>query len=230
MKKCVWIGMIACCCFFTVMPTRQAHAVIPIAQIIKAAVTKVIKAMDLMIQRLQNETIKLQNAQRALENAMSKLKLREIADWGEKQRALFKQYYDELWQVRTAIVYYKRVKTIMENQVRLVDEYKQAYSLFKRSKHFTEAEIRYMYKVYTGIISESLNNIDQIILVVNSFTTQMSDAKRLEIIEVAASNIDINIAHLREFTNQNKMLSLQRAKDDQELRYLKQVYGLPAMK
>lgn len=227
MKKCVWIGMIACCCLLTVAPMRQAHAIIPIAQIIKAAVKKVIKAMDLMIQRLQNETIKLQNAQRALENAMSKLKLKEIAEWGDKQRALFKQYYDELWKVRTAIAYYKRVRTIMEQQVLLVNEYKRAYSLFQQDKHFTQAEIRYIYDVYSGIIAESIKNLDQIALVINSFATQMSDAKRLELVDVAASNIDRNIAHLREFTNQSKMLSLGRAKDAQELLYLKQLYGLP---
>jgi hypothetical protein len=227
MKKCVWIGMIASCCFLSVIPTQQTHAVIPIAQIIKAAVTKVIKAMDLMVQRLQNETIKLQNAQRAIENAMSKLKLKEIAEWGEKQRSLYKQYYDELWKVRTAIAYYKRVRTIMEQQVQLVGEYKRAYSLFQKDKHFTPEEIRYIYAVYTGIIEESIKNLDLIILVINSFATQMADAKRLELIEVAAANIDRNVAHLREFTNQNKMLSLQRAKDAQELRYLKQLYGLP---
>jgi len=227
MKKCVWIGIITLLPLLTVLPTQRSYAIIPIVQIIKAAVKKVIRAMDLMVQRLQNETIKLQNAQKAIENAMSKLKLKEIADWGEKQRALFKEYYDELWKVKNAISYYKRVRSIIEQQIQLVEEYKRAYSLFQKDRHFSAQELRYIYEVYTGIIEESIKNLDELVLVINSFSTQMSDAKRLELVEMAGANIDKNIAHLREFTNQNKVLSLQRAKDAHELQYLRQLYGVP---
>jgi glutamate racemase len=67
----------------------QSQAQIPVLEIIKAGVTKAIKAVDLKIQRLQNKTIWLQNAQKTMENAMSKLKLTEIGDWVEKQRKLY---------------------------------------------------------------------------------------------------------------------------------------------
>ena len=40
-----------------VLPTARTEAAIPIIQIIKEAVIKVIKAVDLMIQRLQTKTI-----------------------------------------------------------------------------------------------------------------------------------------------------------------------------
>jgi len=69
----------------SIAPTRSAQAQIPIAEIIKAAVKKVIKAVDLQIQRNQNKVIWLQNAQKTLENTMSKLKLDEITDWVDKQ-------------------------------------------------------------------------------------------------------------------------------------------------
>src|SRR5687768_6820027 len=78
---------------------EQSQAAIPIAQIIKEAVKKVIKAVDLLIQRMQNEVIKLQNAQKVLENKLSELKLKEIAEWTEKHRKLYQEYYDELWRV-----------------------------------------------------------------------------------------------------------------------------------
>ena len=47
-------------------PVQEAKAVIPILEIIRQAVIWVIKAVDLMIQRLQNKTIWLQNAQKVL--------------------------------------------------------------------------------------------------------------------------------------------------------------------
>lgn len=98
-----------------ILPCRM-HAQDPITEIIKAGIVKVIKAVDLKIQRLQNETIWLQNAQKTIENELSKLKLEEIGDWVEKQRVLYADYFDELQQVKSVIVYYHRVKDITELQ------------------------------------------------------------------------------------------------------------------
>ncbi len=119
------------------MPVQKAEAQIPILEIIKAGVKKVIKAIDLKVQRLQNKTIWLQNAQKTLENKMQELKLGEISGWVEKQRKLYADYYEELWKVNSAIAYYQKVKDIIEKQLHLVDEYKQGYAIFKQDKHFT---------------------------------------------------------------------------------------------
>src|SRR5436190_19444363 len=126
----------------------QAHSQDPIMEIIKAGVKKVIKAVDLKIQRLQNKTIWLQNAQKTLENTMSKLRLDEIGDWVEKQRKLYADYFDELHKVKTVLTYYQRVRDIIEQQIQIVNEYKAAWALFKQDKHFTADELDYMFGVY----------------------------------------------------------------------------------
>src|SRR5574338_699541 len=174
------------------LPAQQAQAQIPIAEIIKAGVKKVVKAIDLKIQRLQNKTIWLQNAQKTLENTLSKLKLDEISDWTEKQKEQYRKYYDELAQVKAIISYYQRIRDITQKQVRLVNEYNRSWQLIRQDKHFTADELDYMAKVYSGILEESLKNIDQIMLLVKSFTTTMSDAGRLELINKAADQVDIN--------------------------------------
>src|SRR3954452_7882097 len=71
-----------------------------IAEVIKAGIKKAIKAVDLKIQRLQTKTIWLQNAQKVIENTMTKVHLEEIAGWVEKQRTLYADYYSELWRVK----------------------------------------------------------------------------------------------------------------------------------
>jgi len=210
----------------SIAPTRSAQAQIPIAEIIKAAVKKVIKAVDLQIQRLQNKTIWLQTAQKTLENTMSKLKLDEITDWVDKQKTLYKDYYEELQKVKAIISYYKRIKEITEKQVHLVEEYKRAWGLFKQDKHFTADELSYMGSVYSGILDESVKNLDQIFIVINSFQTQMSDAKRLEIINAAADRIDVNYNDLKTFNQQGVVISLQRAKAQNDVDVVKKLYGL----
>src|SRR5438045_2332492 len=129
MKKLLAVVLLALC--FMVLPVQNANAQIPIMEIIKQAITKVIVAVDLKIQRLQNKTIWLQNAQKVLENKMSELKLTEI-----------------------------------------------------------------------------------------------SDGKRMEIINEVDHNLDENLNDIREFNNQNKMMSLQRASEKGDIETVKKIYGL----
>jgi hypothetical protein len=210
----------------TVTPIQRAESGIPVLEIIRQAVKKVIKAVDLMIQRLQNKTIALQNAAKVLENKLSKLKLNEIAEWTQRQRELYKKYYDELWKVRNTISTYKRIKQILARQQQIIDEYRFTWHMINQDKHFTRDETDYMYRVYTGILNESVYNLDQILLVINSFKTQMTDGKRMEIINKAGDRIEQNYADLKQFNNQNIQLSLNRAKDEQEVLVVKKLYGL----
>ncbi|MBN8836135.1 MAG: conjugal transfer protein TraI [Sphingobacteriia bacterium] len=223
MKKLLaGMGLILCS---MMVPIQETKAQIPIAEIIKQGIKKVIKAIDLKIQRLQNKTIWLQNAQETLKNKMSELKLNQITDWIEKQRKLYDDYFQELWKVKAALTYYHRVKEIIQRQVQMVNEYKTAWVLFRNDKNFTPQEIDYMQHVYTGMLDESLKNIDQLFLVVNAFATQMTDAKRLEIINTVADNIGQGYIDLKQFNSQNKMISLQRAAEKAEIAYVKKLYG-----
>jgi len=229
MKRYIKIIAIVLCCSLTVMPASQANATpAAILEIIKSGIKKVIKAVDLQIQRLQNKTIWLQNAQKTLENTLSKLKLDEISDWTERQKTLYKDYFGELAKVKSIISYYQRIREITQKQVRLVEQYQRAWNLLRQDKYFTADELGYMAKVYSGILDESAKNLDQIFLVINSFTTQMSDAKRLEIINAAADQIDVNYYDLTRFNKQNILLSLQRAKENNDVDVVKKLYGLPA--
>lgn len=216
------------CILLVSTPAKPATTatVFPIIGLIRAAVKKVIKAIDLRIQRLQNKTIWLQNAQKKIENTLSKLKLNEISDWTQKQRNLYQNYYEELAKVKSIISYYQLIRDVSQKQVRLVNEYESAWRLFQQDSHFNEAELDYMYKVYSGILDESIKNIDQIFLILDSFTTQMSDAKRLEIINETAHQIDVNYNDLKLFNRQNVLLSLQRAKSTHEVETVRKFYGI----
>jgi hypothetical protein len=224
MKKILVIVGLGLCCM--ILPIPESKAQIPIYDIIKAAVKKVIKAVDLQVQRLQNQTIWLQNAQKTLENKMSQLKLDEIKNWAEKQRKLYDDYFQELWKVKATLASYNRVKEIIRRHVQMVNEYKGAWALFRQDKNFTSKELDYMYNIYSGILDESLKSIDRLFLVVNAFATQMSDAKRLEIINTVSDNLEQQFMDLTEFNNQNKMISLQRASEKGEIEYVRRLYGI----
>lgn len=224
MKKLLAIAGIIL--LISIAPAQQTQAQIPILDIIKAAVKKVIKAVDLKIQRLQNKTIWLQNAQKTLENQMSKLKLKEIGDWANKQKELYAKYFDELSKVKKAISTYQTVKDIISKQSQLVKEYSRASNLSKQDKNFTQQEIDYMQQVYGGILDESLKSIEQVQMVITAFATQMTDAKRLVIINSASDNIEQNLTDLRQFNQQNIRISLQRSKERNDIDVVKKLYGI----
>jgi len=224
MKKLVIIlGIVS---ISMVLPVKQTQAQINVASIIKEGVKKVIMAIDLKIQRLQNKTIWLQNARKEVENTMSKIKLDGITTWVEKQKTLYQNYFNELRKVKTVISYYYRIREVTSKQLQLVAAYKNAVALFKQDKHFTSNEINYMTSVYSGILDESVKNLDQILLVITSFSTQMDDAKRLEIIDASADAIEQNYMDLIQFNQQNISLSLDRSKDLSEINQVRVLYGL----
>src|SRR5882724_11632441 len=107
MKK---VTIFCLCCAALCAANVKARAQDPVTSIIKEGIKKVIRAFDLQIQRIQTQTIWLQEAQKSLENAMQKLHLDEITGWVQKQKYLYGEYFDELWKVKTFIAYYNRVK------------------------------------------------------------------------------------------------------------------------
>ncbi|MGY3211902.1 conjugal transfer protein TraI [Mucilaginibacter sp. HD30] len=195
-------------------------------QVVTSVVKKVIKAIDLKVQRMQNQTIWLQNAQKTIENELSKFRLTEISNWSEKQKTLYNDYYQELWKVKSTIAYYQRIKDLTFRQVALVGEYQRAWKLFLSDKHFRPEEILQMQRVYTGILDASAKNLDQIIMVINPSKTQMSDQQRLDAINRSGDLLDENYSDLKQYNNQNMILSLHRSKDLNELQTIRNYYGL----
>lgn len=224
-QKKLAIGLLGLC--FSLAPL-QSQAAVPIAilEIIREGVKKVIVAIDLKIQREQNKVIWLQNAQKVMENTLSKLKLEEIANWSEKQRELYQKYFDELHTVKSVISSYRRVKEISKKQTQIVSEYQKAWAVIQQDKHFTPKEIAYMSQVYTGILAITLENIDQMVLLIKSFTLQMSEGERLSLLQEIADRVDENYRDLIHFNQSNGMLSLQRASNQQEILNVQLLYGI----
>lgn len=226
MKNLKGILLSLCLTGLTIIRPQPAKAQFVVGEVIKLTVTKIIKAIDLKVQRMQNQTIWLQNAQKALENELSKFKLNEISGWSGQQQQLFSTYYDELWKIKSTIAYYQRIKDLTVRQVALVNEYQQAWTLLRQDRHFSADELSHMSAVYSGILTASAQNLDQVMQAVSSHQTQMTDEQRLELINRAGDRLDGNYADIRRFNTENEMLSLQRSKDLADTKTTKALYGI----
>ncbi|AGA77630.1 hypothetical protein [Echinicola vietnamensis] len=224
LKKYISILTLSLTLLFSVAPHQQAEAIplTVILQVIKAGVKKVIKAIDLKVQRLQNKTIWLQNVQKVLENTLSKLSLKEISGWNDKQRQQYDALFEELWKVKSALDQYRQVKDIAEKQAQLVEEYHRVWPVLSAHEAFSPEEKQAMAATYSEILGRSLENLDYLLDVMTAFTVQMNDAERLRIIHDTDQRVTENLNALRSFNRRN--LSIAENRSRTQVQPLKKLY------
>jgi Neuraminidase (sialidase) len=204
-------------------PRERATAQI---EIVEQIIADAIMEVDLGVQKVQTETIQLQEAEKLVENEMEQLDLDDITDWVQNEWDLFNGYYQELWQVKAALATYVKVVAMIDRQAQLVRQEQAALAAVQQDRHFSAGELNYIAEVYAGIIEQSAQNISKLYMVIESFVTQMSDGDRLALIDGAAAGIDQNANDLNVFTQQNALLSLERAQDESDINQIKLLYGL----
>ncbi|MDO6431564.1 conjugal transfer protein TraI [Flavitalea sp. BT771] len=207
-------------------PGRSDAQGLDIISVINSAVKRVIVAMDLKIVRMQTETIGLQNEEKAAENEMQQSELSGIIGWVQEQRDLFAGYYQELREVKNIIAAYEEVKTMIDKQGKIIAGYQQAYAVLRQDKHFSADELSHLSAVLSGIARQSSQNLSRLTMVVTSLLTQMGDAGRLEIIDETGNDIDRNYRDLAQFSQESFLLSMQRARDANDIAVTRALYGM----
>ena len=208
--------------FAVLGPSYRAEAQGPLGDVLK----RIIMGIDLRIQRQQTKTILLQDAQKQLENLMQQTRLGEIADWTQQLKDLYEGYYQELWEVKQVLQYYSAVREMIDKQARLVKGYQQAYGVLLRDGHFNADELGQIRSVFEGIMRQSVSTVDQLQMLINAFVTQMDDGDRLAMINELSVSIDRNYRQLQGVSQEMMLLSVRRAKDENDLKMIKTLYGM----
>jgi hypothetical protein len=135
-------------------------------------------------------------------------------------------YLTGLMAVNPAVRNNPRVNQIISQQNDIIREYKRYKSLFFQSGTFSSKELDYMANVYNQLVKQSDTNIDDLASVTTAGQLRMSDDDRLRGIDRIYISSSDQLQFLRFFNRQAVMLSLQRAKDLNDARVLKGLYGL----
>jgi DNA repair ATPase RecN len=88
---------------------------------------------------------------------------------------LHKTFLDALMEISPAVRKYKKVADIINDQILIVKEYKNSFSRFKKDNNFNPEEIDYLGKVYTNLFKQSLNNLDELTIIITANKLRMSD-------------------------------------------------------
>lgn len=129
--------------------------------------------------------------------------------------SLHETFLDGLMLVSPEVKKYRRVVDIIACQKRLVSEYKTAFNSFRGSGAFDVTELEYLAAVYSGLLSATLQNLDELAMVITSSKLRMSDEQRLKAIDRIFVDVQDKLLFLQDF-NKNA-LQLSRQKERQKL-------------
>ncbi len=149
-----------------------------------------------------------------------------IKDLSQGNFNLHKTFLDGLMMVSPTVKKYKRVADIINNQIMIVKEYKKAFGRFKQDGNFTPGEIDYLWKVYSNLFKQSLNDLDELVLIITDNNLRMSDDERLAAIDRIFSNMQDKLLFLRHFNNNTTILAIQRAREKNDAVTMKKIYGI----
>lgn len=150
-----------------------------------------------------------------------------IRDISQGNFRLHDVFLDALWQVSPSVRKYKRIAEIISLQMKLVGEYKSAWQRAKRSDLFNDRELSFMSQVYERLFSESLQSIEDLILVITARQLRMSDNERLTAIDRIHEDLQKQIVRLRQFTSDNAILEAQRKSEREDIKAMRRIYGQP---
>ncbi len=149
-----------------------------------------------------------------------------IKDLSKGNFDLHKTFLDGLMAISPAVRNYKRIADIINGQLSIVKEYKNALSRFKQDDNFNVEEIDYLSKVYDNLFKESLNNLDELTIVITSNKLRMSDDERLSAIDRINGEMQNKLIFLRQFNNNTTILAVQRAREKNDATSVMKIYGL----
>jgi len=161
---------------------------------------------------------KLQQLEEILDNMYKGYKIltkgyNTIKDIAEGNFNLHEIFLDGLYAVNPAVRKYKRIPYIIQYQQHILKEGKRAFNRFRNDTNLTAREIKYLENVYSYILKQSLQNLDELLTIVTAAKLRMNDEERLKAIDRLYLEMQNKVVFLKLFNSSTQMLVMQRAKE-----------------
>jgi len=149
-----------------------------------------------------------------------------IKDISKGNFNLHDAFLNALLQVSPTVRKYKRVADIITCQSQIVKEYRSAFNRFKSTNMFNSSEITYMEDVYKNLFNKSLQNLDELGIVITAGKLRMSDDERIAAIDRIYKDIFDKLVFLRGFNNESSVLAVQRGRELVDTKLSEKLNGL----
>jgi len=150
---------------------------------------------------------------------------KKVKDIASGNFSLHEVFLDGLMVVSPEVKRYRRVADIISAQKSIVSEYRAALRAFSVADVFGERELDYLGNVYSSLFDASLQNLEDLTMVVTSSKLRMSDDERLKAIDRIFLDTVDKLEFLRDFNRGAVVLLRQKQKEQREIGQLKMYYG-----
>ncbi|MBI2282838.1 MAG: hypothetical protein HYU71_03920 [Bacteroidetes bacterium] len=175
--------------------------------------SKAIKAIDLKVQRLQNQTLVLQQTQQAAEQRLSRMKLEEIRSWHQQLSGLYAGYFSELKQVKPLISGGNTIRKILLLHEQISVAYARAPKNSSNRPH------------YDAILNKSREFIQTLQLLLSS-QISFKDAERLEMIRSLRDGMEQNYQAMQSIDRQERETIANRKRRQSDIQIVKRLYAI----
>lgn len=134
-------------------------------------------------------------------------------------------FLDGLLLVNPEIKKYERVADIITYQQHLISEYKSAYNRFRNTDTFSPEELSYLSDIYRRLFDQSIDNLDELLMVITSSKLRMSDDERLGAIDRIFLDMQEKLIFLRSFNKEASILNLQRQKEKSDINVTRKYFN-----
>jgi hypothetical protein len=148
-----------------------------------------------------------------------------IKDISEGSFSLHHSFLDALMQVSPAVKKYRRIAEIIDYQLRIVKHSKEGLAHFREQKIFSADELQYVENLFASVLAKSLQNLDELSMVIMAGRLRMSDDERLQAIDKIYLSITDQFSFLKQFTGSTSLLALQRLHEKADLKQSSAISG-----
>ncbi|MFA4867860.1 MAG: TerB family tellurite resistance protein [Pedobacter sp.] len=150
---------------------------------------------------------------------------KSVKNIAEGNFSLHEVFLDGMMLVSPEVRKYRRIADIISDQSDIVSEYKSAFKRFSAGGNFTVSELEYLGKVYGELFSQSLDNLDQLAMVITAGKLRMTDDERLQAIDRIFADTQDKLMFLRSFNRQTSSLNMQRQREKADVEGLRKYYN-----
>ena len=130
-------------------------------------------------------------------------------------------FFDSLQKVNPKIKTYGRVAEIISFQLQIIKRSKEVIKETKGLSQFTGEELSYCQQVFTNLLDECANNIDELLMIVVDGKVTMKDNERLRRIDKLYNDMQDKYAFTSNFSEEMGMLAAQRISEQTDINYSK---------
>jgi uncharacterized protein YutD len=158
--------------------------------------------------------------------AIAKFGLTTIGDIKNGEFSLHRIFFDKLKTVNPKIKNLAKVADIITLQVQIIKNYQSSYKQIKASQQFSNAEIRYIYSVFSKLLDDTGNNLDELYKVLAADQYQMTDDERIKRIDDLYVEMQSSYVFTQHFSKETLVMAMQRMKEGNEVKQTKDWYGI----